>query len=1529
MNINLVAVPLSAKGRLEFETRFTSSVDYGREIFGESSDHTILAPEYGIFNAGRLDGTWSVPTWYEGDQVIAVSQPPIPVREVVTSESYESVLRQIVRHHQFQDLLPNHFGISKSSSDEIVVWNDTNGLGRSYYVQNENFFAACNHLGTLAFFLEGEVTLDEVAVGKYAGASFFMDVDSPFTGIKRIDAGQKIIISRDGSVSHEQFSDASSLVSPTGEIPNYALVADEMQRIAKNLDNLSVRTPTVYLSGGRDARMTAGLWLSGGSDARVVTLGTLEREAELAQELMSRVTLRDGQNVEHEIRVSKGSDITQSLQERVELAFKMWDGDAAATNIKRNLSVPSGRAALSIGGVGGEIMHGYYYSRPGALERVRDESNPFSNVLESFGARYLTEEAAQGIQESFSNFFEKTKRLNLDNFSALDYLYMDQKFRRWGNQALNSTSAIMLASPAFVRACFNLQPEEKVAKAFPVHLVETAIPEWSGVEYYKANPTDQKRLMKKGLATFQSDPDGFTDLMSKGRRWAKYLKEESVDGFLKAAERDEATYAHESWLNIAIWLESLETHAANLNERVSLALKNSSPATEIEISSLNSAEVNVDTCFLESILRDWPFKHSNNDSNDAKLLRDNELRLGNEVVPLDSEHWVELFSEENTQFLVFQSLRWIDPLIRNEEMRHENDRQWVALFDRWWSFISNEESLNRIWNPTTLVQRATALALGRHLFEQLPAALVETHMQALRKELAQSIDASLCQKAVAALVLIYDAHRPEELKEPALWREINAALDMVIRAGGGLFADNADEMLAAKDSWSTFLNAIDPQLEFTTELFQRIRETEFWVQTHQPDGSVVPFGSKAASDPVLDSLPSLRYVRSHATEGQPPTNVRFVDPNGLVTGRTGWGETERNLVEETFWSIVAGPIRSRKEHQDAGRITFSSQGVNWLVDPYDAELSSAKNHSGVFVEDSRYRTNGSADLVLQRETDLVDDYVFRINTYLPVAWRRHLTFARTANYLVVEDHLRASNEFKAYVNWMINPEAEVSVNGKSAFVSVEGKTLEIQFSSGQMGALELESVFDANGVMQAHRLRAPINGKTARVISVISDVVDADTHKVSRIGLGGNEYAFRVVDKRVDEQIIVTQSGAGITTSDIDVNDGVAQVAQAIASGNLSDEEVLQQRLNVHEAIRVNKAQVWNSLGSLESREKAIQRLKEVARSENVTGVRDHGLAAALIDLAGVDLKNMINDVGIVHNYNRTAIVDWAGENELQEYYQVPIYTSRDTSNTPEFSESKQIWSVDLGELVLSSYNAEASGDTLVVYFHGATDRTRHATPRYERLRSFATIGQGPLMFFADPTLDFDARMILSWFIGNEATNIHREMAQMISAYAQKQKVKHVVLVGNSGGGFTALQVSSFLDGVEVLSVNGQVDLGNYQTRIVDPAYRAVYGVSADSETVSSDPRFNIIKRLQDRGFNNRVMMYQNTGDDHHMKDHYQLFEDAFGDVNAQDNLFNVEKVFLGDGHVAPSAESYIKVIQGVIEEAHATGAEFKGTSRY
>ena len=99
-----------------------------------------------------------------------------------------------------------------------------------------------------------------------------------------------------------------------------------------------------------------------------------------------------------------------------------------------------------------------------------------------------------------------------------------------------------------------------------------------------------------------------------------------------------------------------------------------------------------------------------------------------------------------------------------------------------------------------------------------------------------------------------------------------------------------------------------------------------------------------------------------------------------------------------------------------------------------------------------------------------------------------------------------------------------------------------------------------------------------------------------------------------------------------------------------------------------------------------------------------------------------------------------------------------------------------------STYLHDGEGDVLTVYFHGATDRTKFTMPRYERLRSMPKLGLGPVMFFSDPCpWNSDSRMMLSWYVGTEDVDLHREIARMIDAYARRRGIEKVLLVGNSG----------------------------------------------------------------------------------------------------------------------------------------------------
>ncbi|MDT0212630.1 hypothetical protein Q9R29_01925 [Rothia sp. ARF10] len=574
MNINFVCVARTEAAEHLLPTLFAAVVEDARDIFGEAEDHQWTDGRVAMFNADRMNGAWLPSTWHEersegGHEIFAVSQPPIPVDEDHTPESYWSGLVSVVRRGAMGRLLPNHFGVHRRSDGSVRVWADTLGVGRCYYVVTDDFVAASNHIGILTHFLDGPAEVDIEGVGRYALSGWFMRDDSPIRGIHRLREAQCIDVDPRGGVVFREHTDLTELVGARDARPDYDQVIAQTRTIARNLDALTVKVPTLYLSGGRDSRMTASIWLSGGGSARVVTLGTLEAEAEIASELMASLegTYEPGQEVRHDVTVPTPGAITMPLHDRLANAFAMWDGDAAPTNARANVRIPGRSAGLSIGGVGGEIMHGYYYHRPGDYERIAELPHPVAYAARSFRGPLATDVAHQAMAGLFDDVYERAVGHGRPDIASLDYLYLTEKFRRWGNQALGSMSAIMLSGPAYVRACFDLEPDEKVGKVFPDEIVRRAIPPWADIRYYKAEVADSRRGMKRKLATYDTDPDYFHDVFRNPRLWPQFLRPEGVETFLKTIESDDALPVHESWLNRGLWIDQLDRHVEGLNRR--------------------------------------------------------------------------------------------------------------------------------------------------------------------------------------------------------------------------------------------------------------------------------------------------------------------------------------------------------------------------------------------------------------------------------------------------------------------------------------------------------------------------------------------------------------------------------------------------------------------------------------------------------------------------------------------------------------------------------------------------------------------------------------------------------------------------------------------------------------------------------------------------------------------------------------------------------------------------------------------------
>lgn len=572
MNVNIVAVAKRPEAIGDTQRCMSAAVDYVKEIFGPAEDHELHRGPVSAYNADRMGRTWLTSTWFEVDGFqYGVNQPPIPSDVQVSPEELPRAVHERVHGKgRASAFLMNHWGYAVAPDGAVRVWTDLVGFARAYVVETEDRIVVSNHIGSLAFFLDGPLEIDDDAVGMFANFGWFTELSSPFRGIRRLPRALELDIGTHGEITQGKYQSLEELTGERDHPADFDAVVEASRTAAWNIDSLSVPQATVYLSGGQDSRMTAGLWLSGGGSAKVMTMGTLPKEAEIAADLMQRLkktTDLEAQGVVHQITDPKSSEVTMSLPERLANCHLMWDGDAAPTNMKRNVRIPGSAASLSVGGTNGEITHGYFYSRPGLRERIEGLEHPLKQLQKVYPGTVTTPEVQSRLGAFFDGEYEAIQQAGSPGLQSMDVYYLREKLRRWHNQSLNTTSVVLLGSEAYIRMAFDLSIQERIDKRAPKEIARRAVPEWDGIPYYKATKDESQIATRKGLRTWTTDTDVFHEVLAAPRIWSRYLNWESLEAFRGLIAGGEAYGSHESWLNRAIWIDSIDEHRQQLNGR--------------------------------------------------------------------------------------------------------------------------------------------------------------------------------------------------------------------------------------------------------------------------------------------------------------------------------------------------------------------------------------------------------------------------------------------------------------------------------------------------------------------------------------------------------------------------------------------------------------------------------------------------------------------------------------------------------------------------------------------------------------------------------------------------------------------------------------------------------------------------------------------------------------------------------------------------------------------------------------------------
>lgn len=923
---------------------------------------------------------------------------------------------------------------------------------------------------------------------------------------------------------------------------------------------------------------------------------------------------------------------------------------------------------------------------------------------------------------------------------------------------------------------------------------------------------------------------------------------------------------------------------------------------------------------LDAALQEEQYlRTSSKDEAERRLLREGRASLGGVALTGGPEGvWQSAETADRRTGLALNSLKFIDPLRRNG-VAAPDAQKWLDYVRGWssWAEAARQAGLDSFLPAG---QRAVVLAAGLRTFwpdqEERPEDVVEllgAHREVFREKLRSGRVHLIEETLVRGCAALSMGPTPDQ--------DVAAILDGFLKRymGQGLApAGSIGAVTAMTRRWvglyagihRSLVDACDLPAPETVRQRAEAELSRLWIHGTVPTGDLVAVGSSDTQAGWADRVPvdaAERYCAMASDSGEAADDLVYVNHSGWTFARRGWGETELDFGKETFLSLRSGPLESMGRDQDNTALWFTARGVTWIGDhPGSGESPwRDRDHHSTVQIDGRYRTFSDAEITRQRQSPECFDFEVRDRAYLPVAVTRRVVYSRGGDFAVIVDQVRSADDHAGRQSWIIPPSVRIEISDGSAHLSQGDEACDLHWLSVPPPQPAVEELEDG-----WQRLSVEFSASSTRLITALVPRAVREQTRCWRKPLEGGLLSISLDRGRHSEQLVIAKEGAGVGSVD---EDGQALAERVIASalnGGLSPEEEDRLRRQLRQRLTEVKDRLHRSGSGREERRSVLGELRGLADALDVSGLRDFGLGAALIDVASTDLREEIADHPLVSGKKRSPLITWVeSESLVHEFYGVPIRTTREISREIDRGLERQMLSIDTGQLVVPFLlSTLGSGRTLRVMFHGSTDRSRNALPRFERMRSMEQGSSGPVLFVSDPCLDLDASQILTWYAGDDGLNLHELIARQTKSYADELGCDRILFVGNSGGGFAALQCASYLPESAVVTFNPQIQVDRYVPRIARTAQEVLFGkptVSGDADLVS---RMDLIERYRQISFRKRVFFVQNTGDEMHHEHHCKPFADAWSS-DGDDSDLRLLTPYLGAGHRVPSPDQYMKLV--------------------
>ena len=476
--------------------------------------HASFGNRTGLALLARDDERRRWPLWSEHEgRAVAWTSPPTGWGALLGELDPEAAAPELAARLAADPALiarlnpPLLVGIRDAGSGELRIVNDFIGTARLYELEGNGVRVWSNRLGALPVFAGVAPALDERAWGVLAATGWFLGEDTALAGARKVPRASALTVRPGPSgteVERGQAREAIELVSPRRAKLEHS--ADDAARAAIGLfRDLRANWSSdlaIDLSGGRDSRVSAAAAVAAGIDGRFQTVDLEPGEVDVVRELLE-VAPRP---LDHVVRAAESATEDDAIADRVADYHLVHDGMLNPHSLIRGpLGLPqSGFLPPIVSGHGGELGHGFYYGGKRKMERVEAMDIPqLAAKFERMARRKrdaARPEAYATFREEATRAFESGRELGLTGAALTDYYYLTERLAFRSGLGARNDRASACSTPAFVRACFDLEPLQRVrAKLHPL-LVERLLPEWAGVRIFEAEtagPVTRHRLYEQ------------------------------------------------------------------------------------------------------------------------------------------------------------------------------------------------------------------------------------------------------------------------------------------------------------------------------------------------------------------------------------------------------------------------------------------------------------------------------------------------------------------------------------------------------------------------------------------------------------------------------------------------------------------------------------------------------------------------------------------------------------------------------------------------------------------------------------------------------------------------------------------------------------------------------------------------------------------------------------------------------------------------------------------------------------------------